>query len=408
MDPILFVLPWVGVGLFIALVFRSPRALAGGALENTGDAPFVSVIVPARNEEANIEACLSSLAEADYPAFEVLVVDDRSEDRTAELAEELARKHPDMVRLIHGKPLPEGWFGKPWACWQGAVASRGDLLLFTDADTVHSGDLLGKAVAGIMEENSDALTVIGHQVMDSFWEQVVQPQFFMLLAGRFPTAGIPKKPHQWRHAIANGQYLLFTRSAYEKCGGHEAVAGEVVEDMRLAQILVRGGWKLVVRGGKGLRTRMYQSLADLVEGWSKNVSTAVLQSTAPWLLPIIHPLSLVVGTTLWLLPPVVLIWSLLTGVSGTTLTWAAVSTGLSVLIWMRVSAMMKGNALYGFLYPLGAVIGEYIFLKSWRRGTHIVWKGRSYEMPQVDRVGPPSPLGSVRAKDHHAGSKEDD
>jgi len=386
---ILLSLPWLGIGLFMGLYVRNPPGLPPPFPPGEARLPSVSIVVPARNEEANIEACLSSLAASRYPEFEILVVDDRSLDRTRDIIERLSAASPSSVRLIEGQPLPEGWFGKPWACWQGAEASRGDLILFTDADTVHSPDLLGQAVRGLIQEEADAYTVIGRQVMLSFWEQLVQPQFFMLLASRFPRVGTPRRPDHWRHAIANGQYLLFTRESYEGLGGHEVVAGEVVEDLRIAQLLVRAGKKLVVRGGEGLETRMYRSLGGLIEGWSKNVATAALQSTVRWLLPVVLPLSLVVGVTLWLAPPGTLVWSLTTGERGSAFIWSAVTTGLSALIWVRASVLMKGNPIYGLLYPMGAILGGFIFLNSWWRGTRIEWKGRLYEMPQHSRTRPP-------------------
>jgi len=385
---LLLSIPWLCVGLFMALFFRNPRGLPPPPSWEEGEAPFVSIIVPARNEEANIGACVSSLAASDYPAFEILVVDDESHDRTAEIVENQPPGNASEVRLIRGRPLPDGWFGKPWACWQGAEVALGELLLFTDADTLHAPGLLGQTVGGLREDGADVYTLIGRQVMDSFWEQLLQPQFFMLLAGRFPRAGTLKKPHQWRHAIANGQYLLFRREVYEALGGHEAVAGEVVEDLRLAQLLVRGGRKLVVRGAEGLQTRMYSSLRGLVEGWSKNVATAGRQTTSGWLLPIIMPLSLAVGVTLWLLPPATLSWALVTGNQGTPLLWGALTTGFGVLIWSRASALMKGNPLFGLLYPLGSLLAGYIFLRSWWRGTRIQWKGRSYGMTQQVRTSP--------------------
>ena len=394
MDLLLLSVPWLGVALFMTVYFRNPRGLPEVAEGGIAGAPFVSIIVPARDEEANIGACVSSLAAMEYPSFEILVVDDQSRDRTAAIVGELPRRNARAVRLIRGEPLPEGWFGKPWACWQGAGAARGDLLLFTDADTIHGSQLLAQAARGLKEEGADVVTLLGRQVMGSFWEQLLQPQFFMLLAFRFPRVGTVKKPHQWRHAIANGQYLLFRREVYEASGGHEAVGGEVVEDLRLAQRLVRGGWKLAVRRGDQLETRMYRSLGGLVEGWSKNVATGALQSTAPWLLPVILPLSMAVGVSLWIAPPATLAWALVTGSRGAPLLWGIVATGLGVFIWARASVLMKGNPVYALLYPLGSVLSGYIFLKSWWRGTRIQWKGRSYQMRQEMRTRPPAGTAS--------------
>lgn len=386
MDLLIVSFPWIAVAVYLVLIVRVPRALPS---VGTGrePPPFVSVIVPARNEEANIGPCLRSIVSQDYPAFEVIVVDDGSKDDTrARVLEEMERTGVS-VRLLDGKDPPEGWFGKPWACWQGATVADGEVFLFTDADTVHGEGLLRRSVAGLDSEKAHLLTVIGRQIMVSFWEQVIQPQFFMLLAGRYPRTDVPRKPHQWRNAIANGQFLLVSREVYDAVGGHKAVAGEVAEDLRLAQHLVRGGWRVVVRRDEGLETRMYRSLAGLVEGWSKNVATAALQTTHPLLRAIILPLSLVVGLTLWIVPPLVLLTSLVAGTGGLLLAWSALATGASLIIWIWASVLMKGNPLMGFLYPLGVIVGTRIFLRSWRRGSRIEWKDRQYEMPEVVRWG---------------------
>jgi hypothetical protein len=132
---------------------------------------------------------------------------------------------------------------------------------------------------------------------------------------------------------------------------------------------------------------MYRSLEGLVEGWSKNIGTAAVQTTSPWLRPVIFPLSVFVGVTLWLVPPAVLVWSAFGEASGTAFRWALLSTGLSLFVWVGVSARMRGNPLYGALYPLGSMMGLYIFLRSWRMGERIRWKGRGYGVDQEARPG---------------------
>ncbi|MGW8267362.1 MAG: glycosyltransferase [Longimicrobiales bacterium] len=387
MDLLLLYLPWIAVGLFVALIVRLPPGLPTPDRGVEGSAPMVSIIVPARNEEENIGPLLESLTSLAYPAFEVLVVDDESEDRTPLLVREGAAGNAEEIRLIRGEPLPDGWLGKPWACAQGAREARGELLLFTDADTRHEPTLLRQAVAGLESDEADVLTLVGRQIMGSFWERILQPQFFMLLAARFPRAGRQRKPGQWRHAIANGQYLLFRRDAYEAMGGHGAVRGEVVEDLRMAQLLVHSGRRLVVREGRGLSTRMYRSLGGLVEGWSKNLATGALQATAGWLRPMILPLSFLVGVFLWLLPPVALAWALATGSGGLPLHFGAANTGLAVLFWGFGAGVMGESPLYGILYPLGSILAAYIFLLSWARGGRIRWRGRRYSVSREARIG---------------------
>jgi chlorobactene glucosyltransferase len=385
---ILLALPWILVILYLFLVYRDPPGLPKATAEvSVAGLPLVSVVIPARNEERNIGPCVESLVRSDYPALEILVVDDRSRDATAEVLRGLTESRDLPVRLISGRPLPSGWFGKSWACWQGAQSAGGEVLLFTDADTRHSPDLLRRSVHELMASGADALTLAGRQIMGSFWERLLQPQFFLLLAARYPRTGTPKGRDRWRNAVANGQYLMFRRDAYDRLGGHRVVAGDVVEDVRLAQSLTRAGMRLVVREDQGLRTRMYRSLGGLVEGWSKNIATAALQTTAPWLQPVIFPLSVLVGVTLWLLPPATLLWAGLGEVPETVFRWALLSTGLSLLVWGGVSARMRGNPLYGALYPLSSLMGLYIFLRSWRMGENIRWKGRGYGMDHEARPG---------------------
>ncbi len=191
---LLLLLPWMALGAFALLRIRLPvklPAVAGAAhptapgregemapassgapagADHPAETSLVSIVVPARNEEATIEACLRSLTSQDYPAFEILVVDDQSSDRTAEIVRGIPRGRAREVRLVPGAPLPQGWFGKPWACAQGAALARGSRILFTDADTVHAPGLLARAVAGLEEDRADVLTLLGRQVMETFWE----------------------------------------------------------------------------------------------------------------------------------------------------------------------------------------------------------------------------------------------
>ena len=381
----LWLTPWILVWAYVALRVRLPRPLPNreGRLD---DEPFVSIIVPARNEARNIEACLESLTALTYSGFEIIVVDDRSDDRTRELASAVEAGRANRVHVVEGAPLPPGWFGKPWACFQGAREARGRILLFTDADTVHAPSLLSRAVRGMAEDDADAVTLLGRQVMDSFWERVLQPQFFVLLVLRYPHARRPLPQRRWRHAIANGQYILIRREAYDGLGGHAAVAGEVVEDLRLAQELVRAGHTLSLREAEdGLATRMYQSLADVVEGWGKNLATAVKQSSPSWAQWLVPPLALVTGALLWIAPPAVLVTALTTAafagtpvVGSPLVVLATAATAMSVVFWMGVSARLGAPAAYGLLYPLGAVVAGYIYLLSWWRGPRVHWKGRVY------------------------------
>ena len=372
--------PWIALAVYLLIKVRLPRPLP--VTDATDRAtPLVSVIVPARNEERRIRSCVESISASHYPDFEVIVVDDRSDDATLELARAIPRNHARRVVVVEGHPLPKEWMGKPWACAQGAKVAEGDLLLFTDADTVHAPELLGQAVAGMVEDEGDALTLLGRQIMETFWERLVQTHMMAAIIFRFPNPSKPHPPERWRDAIANGQFMLFDRGVYEKIGGHEAVKGEVVEDQRLAQILCRSGKRLTVRGAETVfATRMYRSLGESIEGWSKNLSLAARQAVPPWAAPIVMPAGIVVSIVIWIVPPVVLLLSLSGVGPGGWGIWSGWITGLSVITWSFVNWRLGAPFWTVAFYPLAAGVVNYIFLRSWIRRGHVEWKGREYRV----------------------------
>lgn len=389
MTPFLLALPWLGLVFLERFVVRFPSELPEVDTRGPRDeaAPLVSVVVPARDEAINIVACLTSIAASTHPDFEIVVVDDRSSDRTAELARSVPVGNARRVRVIEGAELPEGWLGKPWACHQGAREARGELLLFTDADTTHAPELMSRALAGLREEPADLLTVVGRQTLGSFWERLVQPHIFFAMALRFPDFERVARNDRWRDAIANGQFLLFRRDAYERIGGHEAVRDEVVEDLSLAQHVKRAGLRLRIRSAEeSLATRMYRSLGELVEGWSKNMIMGGMQTLPPAIRPFVAPAAFLGAFTLWLLAPCVLLAAALGAVDPAgppgrgLVTWAALVYGLGVVLWADFSRRMGVAPAYGLLYPLGSAVAAYIFLRSWIRGRHVEWKGRRYEL----------------------------
>ena len=372
--------PWIALALYFLIKVRLPRPLPHVDATDRS-APLVSVIVPARNEERSIRSCVESISASDYPDFEVIVVDDRSDDATLELARAIPPNQTRRVVVVEGHPLPKGWTGKPWACAQGAKVAEGDLLLFTDADTVHAPELLGWAAAGMVEDEGDALTLLGRQIMDTFWERLVQTHMMAAIMFRFPNPDKRRPPDRWRDAIANGQFMLFDRGVYEEIGGHEAVKAEIVEDQRLAQILCRSGKRLTVRAAETVfATRMYRSLGESIEGWSKNLSLAARGAVPPWAVPIVMPAGILVGVLIWIVPPVVLLLSLSgVGLGGWGI-WSGWITGLSVITWSFVGWRLGAPLWTGAFYPLASGVVNYIFLRSWIRGGHVEWKGREYRV----------------------------
>ncbi len=371
---------WLVGAVFMVLRVRLPNPLPPG----TASGPLVSVIVPARNEARSIVACVESICASRYEAFEVVVVDDQSDDGTGALARSVRPGRARRVLVLEGEPLPEGWLGKPWACHQGAKAATGEVLLFTDADTLHGPVLLGRTV-GALEAGADAVTVAGDQAMETFWERLVQPQVFFRMSQVFSDVRNGFDRGKWKTAIANGQYLAFHRSSYDRLGGHEAVRAEVAEDLRLAQLLVRDGFELRFHDGRGsLSTRMYRSLGELVSGWSKNMARGARLVGGRWGAVILGLADLIVSPLLWLLPPALLILAALGMLSGPVVIWAGAATAINCGLWALVTAFMGAPARYGLLHPLGASAAWVILLRSLIRGSRVEWKGREY------RVEPPA------------------
>src|SRR5271156_4063854 len=228
--------------------------------------PLVSVIVPARNEETSLGACLESLVSQSGVVFEIIVVDDGSADRTREIAQSFAG-----VRVAEPGPLPPGWSGKNNALVAGAKVAQGEWLLFTDADTVHRAGSLAGSVAEARRQKTALLSYSPEQEVHGFWEKAVMPVIFAELASSFRPSDVSDSASF--AAAANGQYILISREAYDAVGGHAAVATSLLEDVALARAVKASGRKIFFRyGGDAVRTRMYRSFAQLREGWTKNLA----------------------------------------------------------------------------------------------------------------------------------------
>lgn len=401
---VLLATPWLLIAAATPFVLvRRPR-IRDRRAPDAGAEPLISVIVPARDEAENISACLATLLASDYGNREIIVVDDRSIDGTADIARVLEAGSNGALRLVVGRPLPEGWLGKCWACWQGYRAARGELLVFTDADTRHDEELLGHAVGTLLAERADLVSVVPRQLMESFWERLLQPQIFILLMLRYRDFRRVNRGRDPRHVGANGQFLLFRREAYEAIGGHEAVRRNIIEDIGLAQQVVRHGRRVFVGYAEELMdTRMYRSLRGLAEGWSKNLAAGSRSTLRPWLRPAAPWLIGLVLILFWVVPPGIALAALF-GATGATLTrWALLASMASVLFWTAANHRLGSPRLYALIYPVGALIAGVLFLRSAFRGDRVRWRGRSYRLP--DAVG--DPAGTVDEPPSRRSPRED-
>ena len=373
-------LPWVVAPLVTAWRAADSRSLDDESAEPPAEPPLVSVIIPARDEAANIERCLRSVLATRWPRLEVIVVDDHSRDATGAIAAGIAATDA-RTRVIGAPVLPAGWFGKPWACETGARAAHGEILCFIDADTVHAPDLLPRLVNAMQSRGAAMVTVAGTQEMKSFWETVLQAQMFTMLAMRYGgTETVNRSRHAW-DKIANGQFIAITRAAYDAIGGHASVRDRVAEDLMLAQRLFGAGQRTaLVLGTAQLSTRMYDSLGAIVRGWRKNVFAGGIDALPPHrLMRLLFPLGLTAFPVAELLPPLVLLaWLTGAALPAAALPWLAATLAALLLGWSAVYLRAGRSPLYALTFPLGAGVLLWIFLGAIIRGRRVAWKGRDY------------------------------
>jgi chlorobactene glucosyltransferase len=235
---------------------------------------LVSLLVPARNEARSIAQCVESLAHQDYPWCEILVLDDQSEDQTAAIVERLAERYPN-IRLLRGQPLPPHWHGKAYACAQLAQASRGEWLLFVDADTTLAPQCVSSALRQAQEQHADLLTMMPSVLTGSFGEALLLP-IIPLTFGAFLPLGLVTNHPSPLFAGALGTFLLFRRDTYLRMGGHSAVRTEIVEDIALSRVVKQHGGRVVWIDGTALmRVRLYHGFREAAHGIAKSAFAAI-------------------------------------------------------------------------------------------------------------------------------------
>jgi len=236
---------------------------------NSSWKPLVSVLIPARNEAENIGRALYTITQQTYRNIEIIVLDDHSDDRTAEIVRKVANIEP-RLRLIKGKPLPDGWTGKNWACHQLAREANGEQLLFVDADVQLAPEAISSGLARIEQNKLDMLSVFPTQIMQSLSERLVVPMMNWILLSFLPLRFVSDSPNP-KFVAANGQFILLSREIYSVIGGHDAVKGKIVEDMELARKIKNNGNKIMtLLGGELISCRMYDNLVDAANGFTKN------------------------------------------------------------------------------------------------------------------------------------------
>ncbi|MCL2706724.1 MAG: glycosyltransferase [Dehalococcoidia bacterium] len=337
--------------------------------------PKVSVIVPARNEAANISSCVESLLQQDYPDFEIIVIDDNSEDNTAAIVHDISRRDTN-VRLIMGAPLPLGWAGKPFACFQAAKQACGEWLLFTDADTTHSPQMLRKAMALAQENHVSLLSGFPRHRTDHISQKIATPMIYFLIMSLIPLWLLhsSSKPLP---SLAIGQFLLFSADAYWKIGGHEAVKNRVTEDIYLGIAIAKAkGRHLAVDLSSLVNCHMYSNIAESWRGLSRALyGISALSYAALGML-------LFLGCFVLLAP---LFWLVaLFFMTDMLPQWGPlVIMQVALLLIMRrwADAHFKEDWTATLLYPLGIIFLIAVVANGmWRRliGASISWKKRSY------------------------------
>jgi chlorobactene glucosyltransferase len=338
--------------------------------------PFVSVLIPARNEEINIENCITSIMEQDYFNYEVLVLNDNSVDRTNEILTSLAKRFKNL-KIVQGESLPEGWSGKCFACYQLSLNAKGDYLLFTDADTTHQSNSIRKAIEIALAKKSDLFTFLPKMEMKSFGEKLIMPLLNFTIFVLLPFYFIDKKYFS-KVSIGMGPFMLFRRGAYDIIGGHESVKDALVEDVWLGRKIKEHKLKLIIKDGTSvLKVRMYRNFKGVWKGFSKNIYAGFQFSTFSLFTLIIFYM------ILFVMPFAFFIAGYLYEINKFISQLLLVQVTVLYLIRTLLSLRFKLGFISTLLHPIGAFFVPLIAFNSWmwiKFGNGAKWKGRIYKI----------------------------
>ena len=367
------ILSWIVLVAWIATFFRTVlnlilvRRLPAGAPD---DGPRISIIIPARNEERDIERTVRAFLAQSYRNLEIIVIDDHSSDATPSI---LARLDHPRLRVFRGEETPPGWLGKPWALHQGSRHATGEILLFVDADIIYdSPQAISRAVAGFRESGVAMIALLPKIEMVGFWENVAMPMLAIAALSFFPT-WFANRSRIGILGIGGGTGNMILRSEYDAIGGHEALKDAVIDDVGLARLTRRSGRRTVVwRGDDVLSVRMYHGGSEIVRGFTKNIFVVLGRSyvsTVVWF---------VLGVLFHILP-----YGL--ALAGDVVAMATVATLTATrVVLFRSLRYPLGYALLA--HPLMIAFWGWISLRSaWIVGVRkqLAWRGRMYDPAQT-------------------------
>lgn len=332
--------------------------------------PSVSICIPARNESAVIADTIRAWLNQDYPALEILLLDDHSDDGTAQIAQEAA-PHDPRLRIISGVTLPPGWKGKNWACYQLSQHASGDILVFTDADVRWQPGALLTVVAHFRRFHADLLTIWPTQQTVTWGERLVVPLMSLTIMAYLPILAVHYIP--WAvFAAANGQCLVFNRAAYNKMGGHLAVKSNIVEDMGFAYQIKKQNMRLRMADGNGwIVTRMYRNWQEARDGFAKNILGGHGNSVLFLVLSTVFHWAVFVVPAVWLVASIFTLHFSLP---------ALIMTALGMLIRALTAAATRQRISDALLMPLSTLLMTAVVVRAlqWRFGAGPQWKGRHY------------------------------
>ena len=333
--------------------------------------PLVSTIVPARNEQRSIDRCVQGLRDQDYSRLELIFVDDDSTDATPDILARHASQDP-RIKIVHTGGKPAGWNGKQWACHSGAQAATGDWLCFMDADTLAEPHLITRTLSFASARSIDMLSLQPWYEMRGLWERIVLPAGLPPLLMIYPPYRVNNPKDSL--SMANGQFILFRREAYQRIDGHAGIKDRMMDDYSIAESVKKAGLRLYIAEGLDvMRVRLYTNLREIWAGALK----AAVEISGGWT---ISAVGLIANLLINVMPAVALLWAIvvrdwpLAAVMGTLVAFQIVYNSIVRMTAFRLPPWS------GVTYPIGGVIVSAILLDGMIRlatGRNITWKGRS-------------------------------